>query len=144
LIRKEIKMAKLVVGMFSGGVDRLTAAGVIMSGAAADDMDIEVFVLLMAARSFKKEVAEKNEELSESPGLKEQFFAGLDKNNVKKWTEFMKEVKELTNVKIHICGLAGKIWDGTKLEDFIDLADDICGINEYITAAQEADMHVFI
>ena len=137
-------MAKLVIAMFSGGVDRLTAAGVIMSGAAADDMDIELFVLLMGARAFKKEVAENNKELSETPHLKDQFYAGLDKNNVKKWTEFMREVKELTNVKIHICGLAGKIWDGEKLEDFIDLADDICGINEYITAAQEADMHLFI
>jgi peroxiredoxin family protein len=137
-------MAKMVIGMFSGGVDRLTAAGVVMSGAAADDMDIEVFVLLMGARAFKKEVAETNKELSETPDLKDQFFAGLDKNNVKKWTEFMREVKELTNVKIHICGLAGKIWDGEKLEDFIDLADDICGVSEYITAAQEADVNLFI
>jgi peroxiredoxin family protein len=137
-------MAKMVIGMFSGGVDRLTAAGVVMSGAAADDMDIEVFVLLMGARAFKKDIAENNQELSETPDLKQQFFAGLDKNNVKKWTEFMREVKELTNVKIHICGLAGKIWNGNKLEDFIDLADDICGISEYITAAQGADIHLFI
>jgi peroxiredoxin family protein len=137
-------MAKLVIAMFSGGVDRLTAAGVVMSGAAADDMDIDVFVLLMGARAFKKEIAEKNEELSETPQLKDQFYAGLDKNNVKKWIEFMKEAKEITNVKIHICGLAGKLWGGEKLEDFIDLADDICGISEYVTAAQEADMHLFI
>ena len=137
-------MANLVVGLFSGGVDRLTAAGVIMSGAAADDMDIEVFVLLMGARAFKKEVGDNNIELSESANLKEDFFAGLEANKVKKWTEFIKEVKEITNVKIHICGLAGKIWGGEKLDDFIDLADDICGISEYITAAQSADMHVFI
>jgi peroxiredoxin family protein len=40
--------------------------------------------------------------------------------------------------------LAGKIWGGEKLDDFIDLADDIVGIGEYITAATEADMHLFI
>ena len=34
--------------------------------------------------------------------------------------------------------------DGEKLDDFIDLADDICGIGEYITSAQEADVHLFI
>jgi peroxiredoxin family protein len=137
-------MARMVIGMFSGGVDRLTAAGVVLSGAAADDMDVDVFVLLMGARAFKKDVVDKNEELSESQHLKEQFFEGLDKNKVKKWTEFFKEAKELTNVKIHICGLAGKIWGGEKLDDFIDLADDICGIGEYVDAAQKADVHLFI
>ena len=52
--------------------------------------------------------------------------------------------KDLTNVKIHICSLAGKMWGAEKMEDFIDLADDICGIGEYIESAQEADVHLFI
>jgi peroxiredoxin family protein len=135
---------KLVMGLFSGSVDKLTSAGVILSGAAAEDMDVEVFVLIMGARAFKKEIAEKNEELAEFPHLKEQFFESLDRLKVKKWYEFFKEAKELTNVKIHICGLAGKIWGAEKLEDFIDIADDICGIGEYVDAAQNADMQLFI
>ena len=47
-------MAKLCMGLFSGSLDRLTAAGVILSGAAADDMDVEIFVLLQGARAFIK------------------------------------------------------------------------------------------
>lgn len=137
---------KLTMALYSGSLDKLTAAGVILSGAAADDMDVDIYVLMMGARAFKKDVgSDRNKlEMAEYPNLKKQFMNSLDNLNVKSWTDFFKDAKELTNVKIHICGLAGKIWDGKSLEDFIDLADDIVGINEYITAAQEADMHLLI
>lgn len=137
---------KMTMALFSGSLDKLTAAGVILSGAAADDMEVDIYVLLQAARAFKKEIATNRDELklAENTHLRKEFIESLDRLNVKEWHEFFKEAKELTNVKIHICGLAGKIWGGEKLEDFIDLADDIVGIGEYITAAEEADMHLFI
>ena len=137
---------KMCLALFSGSIDKLTAAGVILSGAAADDMDIDVYVLLQGARAFKKEIASnKNKlKLAENEHLRKEFLDSLEKLNVKEWQDFFKEVKEITNCKFHICGLAGKIWGGEKLEDFIDLADDIVGISEYITAADEADIHLFI
>jgi peroxiredoxin family protein len=136
----------MAIALFSGSLDKLTCAGVILSGAAADDMDVDIFVLLQGARAFKKEIAGEAEklELAEYPQMKEQFVESLERLNVKPWIEFFKEAKQLTNVKIHICGLAGKIWGGEKLDDFIDLADDIVGIGECVTALQEADVHLFI
>ena len=47
-------------------------------------------------------------------------------------------------MKILVCGLAGKIWGGDKIDDFIDLVDDICGVGEYVDAATNADLHLFI
>ncbi|MBN1398238.1 MAG: hypothetical protein JXA06_09440 [Bacteroidetes bacterium] len=137
---------KMCLALFSGSLDKLTAAGVILSGAAADDMDVDVYVLLQGARAFKKEIGDNLEQLSmaENANLKKEFIESLSRLKVKTWIEFFREAKSLTNVKIHICGLAGKIWGGEKLEDFVDLADDICGINAYITSAQEADIHLFI
>ena len=137
---------KMTMALFTGSVDKLTAAGVVLSGAAADDMEVDVYVLLQGARAFKKEIANNTDKLqmAENPQLREEFLQSLKKLNVKPWLEFFKEAKQLTSVKVHICGLAGKIWGGEKLEDFDDIADDICGIGEYITAAQEADVHLFI
>ncbi|MFW5805850.1 MAG: DsrE/DsrF/DrsH-like family protein [Bacteroidales bacterium] len=137
---------KMCLGLFSGSVDKLTAAGIILSGAAADDMEVDVYVLLQGARAFRKDIAKDDQQLNmaENPELKNEFMASLNKLNVKKWHEFFQEAKEITDVKIHICGLAGKIWGADKLEDFTPLADDIVGINEYITAAGEADIHMFI
>jgi len=137
---------KMCMALHSGSLDKLTGAGVIISGAAADDMDVEVFVLLQAARSFKKEIADDYEKLpmTENSDLKKEFVASLKKLNVPTWIEFFEMAKELTNVKIHVCSLAGKVWGGEKVEDFIDLVDDICGIGEYLDSAQEADVHIFI
>ena len=136
----------MTMALFSGSLDKLTAAGVILSGAAADDMEVDIYVLMQGARAFKKEIGDNPDKLAmaENPDLKQEFLNSLEQLKVKTWVEFFREAKELTNVKIHICGLAGKIWGGEKLEDFVDLADDICGIGEYITSAQEADVHLFI
>ena len=137
---------KMTMALFSGSLDKLIAAGVVLSGAAADDMDVDIYVLLQGARAFKKEIGDNPDKLAmaENSDLKQEFLNSLEQLKVKTWVEFFMEAKELTNVKIHICGLAGKIWGGEKLEDFVDLADDICGIGEYITSAQEADVHLFI
>ena len=75
---------------------------------------------------------------------KDEFIASLKKLNVPTWIEFFEMAKDLTNVKIHVCSLAGKVWGAEKMEDFVDLVDDICGIGEYIESAQEADVHLFI
>ena len=136
----------MTMALFSGSLDKLTAAGVILSGAAADDMEVDIYVLMQGARAFKKEIGDNPDKLAmaENPDLKQEFLNSLERLKVKTWLEFFREAKELTNVKIHICGLAGKIWNGEKVEDFVDIVDDICGIGEYITSAQETDVHLFI
>jgi peroxiredoxin family protein len=137
---------KMTLALFSGSLDKLTAAGIILSGAAANDMDVEVFVLLQGARAFKKEIAENTDELklAENSHLRKEFLESLERLKVKSWVDFFREAKELTNVKIYICGLAGKIWGGEKLDDFVNIADEICGIGEYLNSAEEADIHLFI
>jgi peroxiredoxin family protein len=82
--------------------------------------------------------------MAENANLKSEFVASLERLKVKPWLDFFKEAKEMGEVKIHICGLAGKIWGGEKMKDFIDIVDDICGIGEYIIKAEKADLHLFI
>jgi len=137
---------KLCLGLFTGSVDKLTAAGVILSGAAAMDMDVEIYVLLQGARAFKKDIGDDASKLNmaENVEMKEEFMASLKQLKVKTWLEFFREARELTNVKIHMCGLAGKVWGGTQLDDFVDIVDDICGIGAYIESAEEADVNLFI
>ncbi len=136
----------MCLGLFTGSVDKLTAAGVVISGAAAMDMKVDIYVLLQGARAFRKDIGDDAGKLqmAENPALKEEFMESLKNLKVKTWVEFFREAKEITDVKIHICGLAGKIWGGEKLDDFIDLADDICGIGAYLSSAEEADINLFI
>ncbi len=136
----------MCLALFSGAVDKLTAAGIILSGAAADDMDVDIYVLLQGARVFRKDVGDDASKLSmaECPEMKEEFMNALKELKVSTWLEFFTMAKEMTNIKIHVCGLAGKVWGAEKLDDFVDIVDDIVGIGEYITAAEEADIHMFI
>lgn len=136
----------MCLALFSGSLDKLTAAGVIISGAVADDVDIDVYVLMQGARSMLRDVAEHKDKINmaENAELREEFIQACKNLNVKEWHEFFREAKEIGNVKFHICGLAGKLWGGVKIEDFVDFADDIVGISEYITKAEEADIHLFI
>lgn len=137
---------KMTMGLFAGSLDKLTAAGVILSGAISYDMEVNIYVLLQGARAFKKEIGNNTELLgmAENANLRNEFEASLAKLKVKPWLDFFKEAKEIGTVKIHICGLAGKIWGGEKLDDFVDVVDDICGIGEYIASSQAADVHMFI
>ncbi len=137
-------MSKLVIGLSSGSIDKLVGAGVMISGAAADDMEVEVYVLLTAARAFIKGNETLTDSLVEYPHLKDQFFARMSELNVPTWVDFFTQAKEFTDVKIYICSLAGKMWGGEKKEDFIDIVDAFCGIGQYIDAAKEADLHINI
>ncbi len=85
-----------------------------------------------------------DEYVAELSDKKDEFLASLKRLNAPHWTEAFKTAKVMANVKIHICGFAGKVWHGEKLDDFIDLADDICGIGEYISSAEQADINLFI
>lgn len=141
-----MKKKKMCLALYTGSVDKLTAAGVIISGAAAMDIEVDIYVLLMGARAFRKDIGDNPDKLqmAENASMKEEFLQSLKNLKVKTWVEFFKEAKSLTHIRIHICGLAGKVWGGEKLEDFVDIVDDICGIGAYITSAQEADINLFI
>lgn len=137
---------KLTIALFSGSLDKLTAASVIIGGAVADDMDIDVYVLLQGARAFLKDVAGKPDELdcAENTKFRKQFVEALDRLHVNPWLDAFREAKELTNMKIYMCGLAGKIWGGVELSDFVDIVDNIVGIGELLDSMQNADIYLFI
>lgn len=135
---------KMTMALCTGSFDKLITAGIILSGAVAEDMDVEIFVLLYGAYAFKKENGAKVGTSSEYPELNRELKSSLKTMNIPTWVEFFTTAKELGNVKFYICGTAGKIWGGEKISDFIDLADDICGIGEYVDSAQNADVHMLI
>ncbi len=134
---------KFVLALVSSGAEKLTAGGIILSGAVAQDMECKVFLLLGGAYAFRKDFAENHREVGEAHIDKKQFLDGLEKAKVPHWLEFYKNAKEMGNVKFYLCGTAGKIWKSAEKDDF-HLVDEVCGIGEYISAAEEADLHVIL
>ncbi len=135
----------MCIGLFSGGFDKLTFAGVLLSGAAAEDMDVEVFVHVKAAQWFVKGNEESGKMyLSEDNDKLEDCIKKLKELNSPTWKEYFEMAREMTNVKVYVCSLAGRIWGGSNGDDFIDMVDDIIGIGEYIESAKNADVHFLL
>ena len=134
---------KMVIALVSSGAEKLTAGGIILSGAVAQDMEVKVFLLIGGAYAFRKEVADTHNKVGESHFTAEEFQEGLKKANVSHWLEFYKNAKEMGNVKFYLCGTAGKIWKSADKEDFY-LVDEVCGVGEYVSSAEEADLSIIL
>ncbi len=134
-------MAKMTIGLSNSSIDKLTGLGVMLSGAAADDIECEVYVLVNAAHVFLKNNP-LNDFVSTNGQSADEFKESCEKCSTPSWIEFIEQAKEFTEIKVYICSLAGKLWGGEKKEDFIDLVDDFCGIGQYLDSAQEADLHI--
>ncbi len=135
---------KMTIGLSSSCIDKLTGLGVILSGAAAEDLEVDLFILVNAGHAFLKNKAENLKEMSDQVQTSEEFLKSLEQLKTPHWIEFFEMAKDMTTVNILLCSLAGKIAGSDAKEDYIDLVDDICGIGEYIDSAGEADINLFI
>ncbi len=133
-------MSTMVIGLASGSYERLLVVSTITGGAVALDMDVEIYLLLGGAYAFRKDVAEGTGHYYDKPELKEEMLAGIRANNIPQPLDNLRALKKDGHVKIYACGTAGKLWGATKLDDFVDLVDDIVGVAEYISRAEEADV----
>ena len=50
------------------------------------------------------------------------------------------KLREDGSVHIHVCGTAGRIWGASKLDDFVDICDDIAGVASYLMHCEEAEV----
>ena len=132
-------MSTMVIGLASGSAEKLLVASTLTGGAVALDMDVEIYLLLGGAYAFRKDVAGKGTYI-ERPELEEELRAGIVGAAVPDPIENLRKLHEDGNVRIHVCGTAGKIWGAGELGDFVDICDDIVGIAEYILRCEEAEV----
>ena len=118
--------------------------GVILSGAAVEDLEVDLFILVNAAHAFMKDKAESLNIISDDVQTAEEFQAKLKELKSPSWLEMLEMARDMTTVKVHMCSLAGKIAGGDNMDDFIDMVDDICGIGEYMDSITESDANIYI
>jgi peroxiredoxin family protein len=128
----------LVIALTRGSLENLLVASTTAGGAVALDMDVDIYLLLGGAYAFKKDVVERDAHYYDRPELKEEMLAGVRQNNVPMPLASLRRLKREGKVKIHVCSTAGKIWGAAALDDYVDLVDDIVGIVEYISRAEQA------
>lgn len=133
---------KMCVTVMSGSVDRLVGLAILVSGAVGMDMDVELFLQLWGVHAFKKEVINKNMNLSEFSEMGEAVAKRLNELNLPTWFELLKQAKELGNVKIYACSTAVKVWN-VELND-LEMVDEIIGAGEWIEKMRDAKITLFV
>lgn len=134
---------KMAITVFSGAVDRLTGVAVLVGGAAASDIEVDVFLQLWGVYAVRKDVIEKNMEFSEFQELKPQVHEGLTRIKAPSWIDMIREAKKAGTVRIHACSLALQIWNKTK-DDLVDAVDDVMGAAEFLDLSTKADITYFV
>jgi peroxiredoxin family protein len=130
--------------VFSGTVDKLMAASILATGAAAMDMEVEVFLTTWGLEAFRKGHFATNRKVSKDfEEYSSMMMEQMMKKQVPSWMDNFKGAKEVGNVKIYACSMTMELFD-MKLEDLEPLVDDVTGVATFVERASEGRITLFI
>jgi peroxiredoxin family protein len=130
--------------VFSGTADKLTAAVTLATGAAAMEMDVELFLTFWGLEAFKKDAKERPPRITAEfadygPVMQELMQA----KHVPHWLDTLRAAREIGNVRIFACSATMELFD-MKLEDLEDVVDEVTGVATFIDRAKDAKISMFI
>ena len=136
---------KAAIVLESGGLDKLYAASVMISGAAAIGMEVHLFVTFSALLAFKKENIGKLASLP--PDLdgeaRERFIEAVQSGKMPSWYQTLQQAKMIGDVHIQACGLAMDLFHLT-LDDLVPEVEGIMGVTGFMALASEAKVTLYI
>ena len=134
---------RMAIVAFSGSPDKMLGMAMLCSGAIAQDFEVDIYLMLWGVHAFRKDVVQADLPYAEHNELRSTVEENAVKNGVAPWQEMLADLKELGELRIHVCSTAPKLVGVTK-EDLLDIVDDVVGAVEIVSTAKEADVHFFI
>ena len=130
--------------VFSGTVDKLMAASILATGAAAMGMEVELFLTTWGLEAFRKGNYKTNTRISKEyedygPVMMQQMMA----KKVPSWMDNLKGAKEIGDVKVFACSMTMELFD-MKLDDLEPIVDDVTGVATFVERAKESQVTLFI
>lgn len=163
-LEQRVDEDRLVLGVMSGDLDSTMAAFIIALGAAASDMEVDMFFTfwaLAALRDPKKRVSKgmldrmfgwmlpkgsRHLPLSkmQMAGIGPRMIRGVMKSrNVRSLEELIQDAAEL-GIRIHVCTMSLGVM-GIKPEELIDYPEmDFVGVGSFIGMADRARQCFFL
>ncbi len=159
---KKKKKKKLAMVVFSGDLDKLMAAFIIATGAAASGMEVSMFFTFWGLRALKKKTLTGKSLLGRLMGIMERgdiskattskySFGGLGRwmfgkmmgaKNVATLPKLRQMAIDL-GVKLYGCQMSMGVLEVTR-ECMIDEVVSCVGVGFFIEQAQESDVQFFI
>lgn len=130
--------------VFSGTVDKLLAASILATGAAAMGMEVEVFLTTWGIVAFRKDDYHTNMRVSKDfeeygPAMME----AMQTRQAPSWMDNLRGAKEIGDVKIFACSMTMELF-GIKLSDLEPIVDEVTGVATFVERAKEGRITLFI
>ena len=120
--------------LFSGTDDRLGAAAILATGAAAMGRPVNVFLQYWALDAFRREKVATWHGTSPEAGPAGDVLVRTSQTAERHWSELFRQAKDIGDVKIHACALSMELFDITT-EDLDPLVDDVEGVAAFMSDA---------
>jgi peroxiredoxin family protein len=135
---------RMSIVLFSGTFDKLLAASILATGAAAMDMDVEIFLTTWGIEAFRKDAYKTNTRISSDfadygSTMRELMTA----KKAPTWMENILGAREIGNVHIAACSMTLDLF-GLTLNDLEPIVDEITGVASFMERARESKVSLFI
>ena len=129
--------------LFSGTDDKLTAAAVLASGAAALGQPVHIFLQYWALDSFRADRIDRDHGLAPEAGAAgREAVDAMTRAGQASWATTLRQAKELGSVDIQACSLSMDLLR-IEQEDLDPLVDGVEGVTAFYLNAGEGRI-VFI
>ncbi len=123
---------KLSIVLFSGTTDKLMAASVIASGAAAMQKQVTIFLTFWGLMAFRKGAKVQPPRISaDFADFAETAVQAMQAKKVPHWLDTLRDAMEIGDVKVKACGLTMDLF-GLKLEDLEPGVYEVTGVGSFV------------
>ena len=135
---------RMSIVLFSGTVDKLLAASILATGAAAMDMEVDLFLTTWGIEAFRKGAYKTNTRISrdfeEYGSVMREMMAA---KKAPTWWENLQGAKEIGDVHIAACSMTMELF-GLTLNDLEPVVDEVTGVASFMERARDSKMTLFI
>jgi peroxiredoxin family protein len=123
---------KVSIVLFSGTTDKLMAAAVIASGAAAMQKQVTIFLTFWGLMAFRKGAKEQPPRMSaDFADFTDMAMQAMQAKKVPHWLDTLRDAMEIGDVKVKACGLTMDLF-GLKLEDLEPVVGEVTGVGTFV------------
>jgi peroxiredoxin family protein len=124
------------VVLFSGTDDKLTAASILIAGAAALGKRVDVLLQYWALEACQADRITKDHGLAAEAGSEGSaaLWRASERRGHQHWSDTLRQAKEVGEVRVHACANSMEIF-GLDMEDMDPIVDDVVGVATFLVSA---------
>jgi peroxiredoxin family protein len=123
---------KVSIVLFSGTTDKLMAASVIASGAAAMQKQVTLFLTFWGLMALRKGAKEQPPRISaDFADFGPAAMQAMQAKKVPHWLDTLRDAMDVGEVKVKACGLTMDLF-GLKLEDLEPVVTEVTGVGSFV------------